>query len=147
MGLQLHRRRRNYKIIVVADTPVPTYAPDTLTVLFRQRVASWDLCAQRKVYTFVKELLCAWGHRRTLVLKVFFAQEVLASCIDWLRLLLFIGVVQNPGSIVAFAVSVLVYWVMLWLHLAVRCGLQENCGAVPPCCCCTVLYCVLVLNG
>ena len=46
MGLLLHRMRKNYAIMVSAGAVVPTFAPENMLILFRQRVTSWDLCAQ-----------------------------------------------------------------------------------------------------
>ena len=51
MGLLLHRMNKNYTIMVSAGAVVPTFAPENMTILFRQRVRSWDLCAQRKFMT------------------------------------------------------------------------------------------------
>jgi|LakMenEpi03Aug12_release.lakeMendotaPanAssembly.Ray.scaffolds.fasta_scaffold3770791_1 hypothetical protein len=44
MGLLLHREQKNLKIRVHSEVVVGTYAPHTLSMLFRQRTTSWDLC-------------------------------------------------------------------------------------------------------
>ena len=53
MGIILHRMHKNYAIMVVADVLVATYVPENLQILFKQRVKSWDACAQRKWLTQV----------------------------------------------------------------------------------------------
>ena len=86
MGLLLHRMQKNYVIGVSAGAVVPTFAPETLLVLFRQRVTSWDLCAQRKILTQVKMFFTGWCNLRTLILKPYMLQEIINVCLDWVRL-------------------------------------------------------------
>merc|ERR1712216_351395 len=99
MGLLLHRMGQGYKIHVSAGAVVPTFAPEKMLILFRQRVKSWDLCAQRKFMTFVKELF-RWGGTVTLGLKPFMFQEVINILLDWMRLYLVFGLAhRNPVSL------------------------------------------------
>lgn len=43
---------------VSAGAVVPTFAPENMLILFRQRVTSWDLCAQVRVFVTVFALRC-----------------------------------------------------------------------------------------
>lgn len=96
MGLLLHRMKMNYAIMASAGAVVPTFAPEILLILFRQRVKSWDLCAQRKFLTFVREFVLGWcGGTKTWLLKPFMFQEVLNIILDWMRLFLLIGLCQR----------------------------------------------------
>lgn len=101
MGLLLHRLRRGDSIAMSAEAVVPTYAPETLKMLFKQRTRSWDLCTQRKVYSLFKEFLLGWcSGRQALALKPFLFYEVIAVFLDWMRLFLFVGlVIQDPASL------------------------------------------------
>ena len=91
MGLLLHRIQ---KLCYCSQRfrVVPTFAPERLLILFRQRVASWDLCAQRKFMTFVRRFLAGWVvNNKTWILKPFMAQEVINIMLDWMRLYLVVG--------------------------------------------------------
>ena len=79
MGLMLHRMRKNYTIMVSAGAVVPTFAPENMTILFRQRVTSWDVCAQ--VRTGV--VLSVWMHCVACQMEVSLRLSVaLPSCFD-----------------------------------------------------------------
>ena len=84
MGLCLLRKRDKSRIISAAQSVVPTFAPDTWSMLFRQRVKSWELTSHRKTITYVLELIHprSWCHVPSLILKPYFLQEVLAILLD-----------------------------------------------------------------
>jgi len=91
MGLCLLKWRDGAKIISVPQSVVPTVAPCSLSVLFRQRVRSWELTSHRKTLTYIFELLfspSSWCHLPSLTLKPWFLQEVLTIFLDWLRVFL-----------------------------------------------------------
>lgn len=53
MGLLLHRLKKNYVVKAAAQVVVDTNAPESFSLLFRQRSKSWDLCAQRRVLYYL----------------------------------------------------------------------------------------------
>ncbi|EER09260.1 hypothetical protein Pmar_PMAR013485 [Perkinsus marinus ATCC 50983] len=77
MGLSLLRKRDNSKIISCAQAVVPTYAPDSWTVLFRQRVKSWELTSHKKTFSYLFEVFhpASFCHVASLALKPYFMQE------------------------------------------------------------------------
>jgi hypothetical protein len=93
MGLCLLRKRDSSKIISCAQSIVPTYAPDSWAVLFRQRVKSWELTSHKKTFTFFLEIInpVSFIHIPSLILKPYFIQELLSILLDWLRIFLLIG--------------------------------------------------------
>ncbi|EER02148.1 hypothetical protein Pmar_PMAR028527 [Perkinsus marinus ATCC 50983] len=93
MGLCLLHRRDDSKIISCAQSVVPTYAPASFPMLFRQRVKSWELTSHRKTFTYIKEVLspASFCHAASLILKPYFLQEVLTILLDWLRTFLLTG--------------------------------------------------------
>ena len=93
MGLCLLRKRDSSKIISCAQSIVPTYAPDSWAVLFRQRVKSWELTSHKKTFTFLLEIInpVSFIHIPSLILKPYFIQELLSILLDWLRIFLLIG--------------------------------------------------------
>jgi hypothetical protein len=93
MGLCLLRKRDSSTIISCAQTIVPTYAPDTWAVLFRQRVKSWELTSHKKSFTFLVEIInpVSFCHVASLCLKPYFIQELLTVLLDWLRVFLLMG--------------------------------------------------------
>ena len=93
MGLCLLRKRDNSRIISAAQSIVPTYAPGSFPILFRQRVKSWELTSHRKTLTYLKELLSptSFCHVPSLVLKPYFLQEIITILLDWLRVYLLCG--------------------------------------------------------
>lgn len=93
MGLSLLRKRDKSLIISAAQSIVPTYAPCQFSVLFRQRVKSWELTSHRKTVTYIKEILAprSFCHVPSLVLKPYFLQEVITILLDWLRVYLLCG--------------------------------------------------------
>ena len=93
MGISLLRLRDDSRIISCPQTIVPTYAPDTWGMLFRQRVKSWELTSHKKTFTYLFELLhpASFCHAASLVLKPYFLQELLTIMLDWLRMFLLSG--------------------------------------------------------
>eukprot|EP01029_Cantina_marsupialis_P016177 TRINITY_DN3597_c0_g1_i1.p1 TRINITY_DN3597_c0_g1~~TRINITY_DN3597_c0_g1_i1.p1 ORF type:complete len:1060 (+),score=333.46 TRINITY_DN3597_c0_g1_i1:210-3389(+) len=116
MGLLLHRMQQNYAIMVSAGAVVPTFAPERMLILFRQRVTSWDLCAERKFMTYLKEFLRGWcWSTRTLILKPFLLEEVICVILDWVRPFLMIGLLhRNP---VTFFMCFLVFYSLLYVEI------------------------------
>ena len=99
MGLCLLRKRDSSKIISCAQTIVPTYAPDTWAVLFRQRVKSWELTSHKKSFTFLMEIInpVSFCHGASLCLKPYFIQELLTVLLDWLRIFLLMGLLLRDS--------------------------------------------------
>ena len=114
MGLLLHRMGQGYKIGVSAGAVVPTFAPEKLLILFRQRVKSWDLCAQRKFLSYLKELFFNWT-RTTLVLKPFFFYEATSIVVDWTRPIM-VAVLAHTNPVALLACFIFFY-LILWLEL------------------------------
>ncbi len=118
MGLLLHRIQKNYVIAVSASAVVPTFAPERLLILFRQRVTSWDLCAQRKFMTFVREFLSGWVvNNKTWILKPFMAQEVVNIMLDWMRLYLVVGLAVY--DIFSLFMCFVVFYAILYFELII----------------------------
>ena len=118
MGLLLHRIQKNYVIAVSASAVVPTFAPERLLILFRQRVTSWDLCAQRKFMTFVREFLAGWVvNSKTWILKPFMAQEVINIMLDWMRLYLVVGLAVY--DIFSLFMCFVVFYAILYFELII----------------------------
>eukprot|EP01028_Stygiella_incarcerata_P002337 TRINITY_DN143_c0_g1_i1.p1 TRINITY_DN143_c0_g1~~TRINITY_DN143_c0_g1_i1.p1 ORF type:complete len:851 (+),score=191.95 TRINITY_DN143_c0_g1_i1:116-2668(+) len=114
MGLMLHKMHKNYSIVVQKGTVVPTYAPEDMLTLLRQRTRSWDLCSQRKFFTYFLELF-NWGGHRVLVLKPFLLYELLTIIMDWMRPYLIFGLAhQNPGGLILLF---LIFYIILWLEI------------------------------
>ena len=126
MGLCLLRQRDDSRIISSPQTVVPTYAPESWGVLFRQRVKSWELTSHRKTLTYLKEFLSprSFCHVPSLVLKPYFLQELLAITLDWLRVYLFCGLLLRDwlGLLImtAFFVSLMYLQVVLFSFLVLR---------------------------
>lgn len=123
MGVQLHRIANRiskpYRIIVQANAAVPTYPPEDIFTLWKQRVASWDIGAVSTCTERVKDLFClfSWRDCSTICLKPYLLLELIYNVFDWLRLfLLFSFAVRNP---VGLFVVVFAFHVMLWIELAI----------------------------
>ena len=118
MGLLLHRMQSNYVIAVSASAVVPTFAPERLLILFRQRVTSWDLCAQRKFMTFVREFFSGWvANTKTWILKPFMAQEIINIMLDWMRLYLVVGLAVY--DIFSLFMCFIVFYAILYIELII----------------------------
>ena len=100
MGLCLLKQRDKSKIISASQTLVPTYAPETFGMLFRQRVKSWELTSHRKSLTYLGEFLNprSFCHIPSLVLKPYFLQEIITITLDWLRIYLLCGLLFRDWS-------------------------------------------------
>ncbi|KAL0209570.1 hypothetical protein RCL1_008408 [Eukaryota sp. TZLM3-RCL] len=116
MGLILREKclgtRRPYKLLVAAETPVPTQVPtdffhfkeDILghycideKSIFNQRVKSyvfilffkinlsWDCTAHRNFFKFLEHIFRYWS-MSTLILKIFFVHEILTIVQDYFRI-------------------------------------------------------------
>ncbi|KAF4676948.1 hypothetical protein FOL47_004190 [Perkinsus chesapeaki] len=117
MGLLLLKKRDKSKIISCAQTLVPTYAPDTWKVLFRQRVKSWELTSHKKTFTYLFELVnpSSLCHGPSWALKPYFLQELLAIALDWMRVFLVCGLLLRDwlGLLVMIALNALVLYIVL----------------------------------
>jgi len=93
MGLSLLQRRDDSKIISCPQAIVPTFAPTSWRMLFRQRVKSWEVTSHKKTFSFLLELInpISFIHLPSLALKPYFLQELLAIVLDWLRIFLLIS--------------------------------------------------------
>ena len=93
MGLSLLQRRDGSKIISCPQAIVPTFAPTSWRMLFRQRVKSWEVTSHKKTFSFLLELInpISFIHLPSLALKPYFLQELLAIVLDWLRIFLLIS--------------------------------------------------------
>ena len=126
MGLCLLRQRDEARIISAPQTVVPTYAPDTYGVLFRQRVKSWELTSHRKTLTYLKEFISpkSFCHVPSLALKPYFLQELLTILLDWLRIYLFCGLLLRDwlGLVImtAFFMALMYLQVALFSFLVLR---------------------------
>ena len=93
MGLSLLQRRDDAKIISCPQAIVPTFAPTSWRMLFRQRVKSWEVTSHKKTFSFLIELInpISFFHLPSLALKPYFLQELLSIVLDWLRIFLLIS--------------------------------------------------------
>jgi hypothetical protein len=93
MGLCLLKKRDDSRIISAAQSIVPTYAPTSFSMLFRQRVKSWELTSHRKTLTYISELINprSFSHVPSITLKPYFLQETITILLDWLRIYLLCG--------------------------------------------------------
>lgn len=108
MGLSLLQRRDASKIISCPQAIVPTFAPTSWRMLFRQRVKSWEVTSHKKTFSFILELInpISFIHLPSLALKPYFLQELLAIVLDWVRIFLLISLAFRD-----------------WLALALMCAL------------------------
>jgi hypothetical protein len=93
MGLSLLQRRDDSRIISCPQAIVPTFAPTSWRMLFRQRVKSWEVTSHKKTFSFLLELInpISFFHLPSVALKPYFLQELLAIVLDWLRIFLLIS--------------------------------------------------------
>jgi hypothetical protein len=119
MGLCLLRKRDKSTIISCAQTIVPTYAPDTWSVLFRQRVKSWELTSHKKTFTFLIEVInpVSFFHVASLCLKPYFIQELLTILLDWLRIFLLVGLIMRDT--LGFLMMTAFFTVLLYIQLLI----------------------------
>ncbi|KAF4676950.1 hypothetical protein FOL47_004192 [Perkinsus chesapeaki] len=119
MGLSLLRKRDSSKIISCAQAIVPTYAPDSWTVLFRQRVKSWELTSHKKTFSYLFEVFhpASFCHVPSLALKPYFLQELLAIVLDWLRIFLLCGLLLRDWM--GLLMMTMVFTALLYFVVAV----------------------------
>ena len=126
MGLCLLRKRDSSRIISASQTVVPTYAPNTFLMLFRQRVKSWELTSHRKSLTYVKEFLAptSFCHLASVALKPYFLQEIITICLDWLRVFLICGLVLRDWVglllMMAFFIALMYLQILMFSFLVLR---------------------------
>ena len=138
MGLSLLRLRDDSVIISCPQTIVPTYAPDTWPMLFRQRVKSWELTSHKKTFTYAFELLNppSFCHAASLVLKPYFLQELLTITLDWLRMFLLAGLVLRDWVglfLMAALFTTILYLqviILQFIYLRQRPELRSSCATV-----------------
>lgn len=82
-----------------ADIQVTTEPPDNFFLWMRQRVFSWEKCAHRNLFAFIRMLFArSTSHH----LRPFLFADVLSLLIDWIRPFMFVlGVVYFPYSLLA----------------------------------------------
>ncbi|KAF4736074.1 hypothetical protein FOZ63_019506, partial [Perkinsus olseni] len=119
MGLSLLRKRDDSKIISCAQAIVPTYAPDAWTVLFRQRVKSWELTSHKKTFSYFFEVFhpSSFCHKASLALKPYFLQELLAVILDWLRVFLLCGLLLRDW--LGLILMTLIFTTVLYIAVAI----------------------------
>ena len=126
MGLCLLRKRDKSRIISAAQSVVPTYAPNTFLMLFRQRVKSWELTSHRKTFTYLRELITptSFCHLPSLVLKPYFLQELLTILLDWLRVFLLCGLLLRDWVglllMMAFFSALMYIQILIFTFLVLR---------------------------
>ena len=126
MGLTLLRKRDSSRIISAPQSIVPTYAPGEFSMLFRQRVKSWELTSHRKTITYLKEFLSpqSFCHKPSLVLKPYFLQEIITILLDWLRIYLLCGLLLRDWigllAMTAFFMALMYVQVMTLSFLVLR---------------------------
>ena len=138
MGLALLRLRDDSVIISCPQTIVPTYAPDTWPMLFRQRVKSWELTSHKKTFTYAFEFLnpASFCHAASLVLKPYFLQELLTIMLDWLRMFLLAGLLMRDWLglllMAALFTSILYFQVIIlqFIYLRQRPDLRSSFSTV-----------------
>ena len=126
MGLCLLRRRDKSTIVSAAQSIVPTYAPSSFSMLFRQRVKSWELTSHRKSVTYIKELFNprSFCHVPSLTLKPYFLQEVITILLDWLRVYLLCGLLLRDWVglllMTGFFMLLMYIQVLMFTYLVLR---------------------------
>lgn len=126
MGLCLLKRRDKSRIISAAQTLVPTYAPSSFRMLFRQRVKSWELTSHRKTLTYIAELInpLSFCHIPSLALKPYFLQETITILLDWLRIYLLCGLVLRDWAaflvMTSFFIALMYVQVVVFTYMVLR---------------------------
>jgi hypothetical protein len=126
MGLCLLRKRDESRVMSAAQSVVPTYAPDSFLMLFRQRVKSWELTSHRKTFTYLREFLApsSFCHAPSLVLKPYFLQELITICLDWFRVFLLCGLLLRDwlGLVLmtAFFMALMYVQILLFSFIVLR---------------------------
>ena len=126
MGLCLLKRRDKSRIISASHTIVPTYAPSSFAMLFRQRVKSWELTSHRKTWTYLGEFLNpkSFCHIPSLTLKPYFLQEIFSIILDWLRIYLLCGLALRDWQallvMTAFFTILIYVQVIIFAYIVLR---------------------------
>jgi len=120
MGLLLHSMKAGYKIAASARELVQTDPPESLYVLWQQRVKSWDVTAHRKTFTFLRIALTHWcGGIPTLILKPFIMMELFNIVQDWARIFFFAYLLTYTEGQIHLAQwiiwLILLQWFLLWI--------------------------------
>lgn len=123
MGLSLLRLRDDSRILSCPQTVIPTYAPESFTMLFKQRVSSWELTSHKKTFTYLTELLApsSFLHPASLALKPYFFQELTTIVLDWLRAFLLVNLLLRDWRVFIFmsTVFMLILYFQVFLHQVV----------------------------
>ena len=119
MGISLLRRRDNSLIVSCPQSIVPTFAPTSWRMLFRQRVKSWEVTSHKKTFTFIIELVnpISWFHLKSVALKPYFLQELLSIVLDWLRIFLLISLAFR--DYLALALMTAVFSFLMYIQVLV----------------------------
>ena len=110
MGLSLLQRRDDSRIISCPQAIVPTFAPTSWRMLFRQRVRSWEVTSHKKTFSFLLELInpISFFHLPSVALKPYFLQELLAIVLDWLRIFLLISLAFRDYMALALMTAIFI---------------------------------------
>jgi len=123
MGLSLLRLRDNSRILSCPQTIIPTYAPESFLLLFKQRVSSWELTSHKKTFTYLTELFApsSFLHGPSLALKPYFLQEFLTIVLDWLRAFLLMNLLLRDWRmfLLMSGVFISVLYFQVFLHQVV----------------------------
>ena len=119
MGLSLLQRRDDSKIISCPQAIVPTFAPTSWRMLFRQRVKSWEVTSHKKTFSFLLELInpISFFHLPSVALKPYFLQELLAIVLDWLRIFLLISLAFRDW--LALALMTAIFMALMYVQVII----------------------------
>lgn len=119
MGVLLQKHMPHKKLKYNVNTLIPTFVPSDLLTLTRQRIKSWDLCNQRKFFTFCSLFFSL----KNFYLKPFYILEIVNIIFDWTRPFMIIvgGVFYPLYTILSFISYILLTFVMLFLFSVVGC--------------------------
>lgn len=119
MGISLLRLRDDSKIISCPQSIVPTFAPTSWRMLFRQRVKSWEVTSHKKTFTFLLEIInpISYFHLPSLALKPYFLQEFLSIVLDWLRIFLLISLAFR--DYMALALMTGIFTLLMYIQVLV----------------------------
>jgi len=119
MGISLLRKRDDSMIISCPQSIVPTFAPTSWRMLFRQRVKSWEVTSHKKTFTFILEIISpiSWFHIKSVALKPYFLQELLSIVLDWLRIFLLISLTFR--DYLALAMMTGIFTVLMYMQVLI----------------------------
>ncbi|KAL0204920.1 hypothetical protein P9112_000227 [Eukaryota sp. TZLM1-RC] len=125
------------RLITLIDNPVLTQVPQDLIhlredlfgqhvtgekSLFAQRVKSWDVCAHRFFFKFVKHLLRYWD-KKTLILKPFYANEIWTIFQDYLRIYIVVYYLRLGDGLNLLYILlrvIIIQWIMFFVFNFVK---------------------------